>query len=411
MADFSRRRGVVHREIMAPDGAEPWVTNREELWNRAEATERRKDAQLAREIELALPHELTHDQRLELLRAYVQRNFVARGMVADIAIHEPHSDAAGDKRNVHAHVMLTLRGLRGSGFGPKVREWNEKHQVSHWREGWAEAQNDSLERAGHSARVDHRSYAAQGIAQTPQIHEGPKTRRMKQRGYEPASRIIERRTRFGSRYTMDYRRHDQGRTRRERNLQIAWSNHARRTAGARMAKLVEAHIHRTKLHDAWNAARSAGKQMREARQSNRSARESVQRAAAVVQAHRERIRDLAQLAYQSDDSSEALHAYIRFRCFMLQRAAARLRSRRDTARAAQKRLKQAAVRYRNIKSRLGDTQAAAIRKHVEQRHEQALRAVSNTDIRRSGLPDRARDDLLRAHRWLHSRDRDDGAEH
>ncbi|WP_341990187.1 MobA/MobL family protein [Azorhizobium sp. AG788] len=85
-SDFSGRRGVAHREIMAPEGSAPWLSDRQTLWNAVEHAEKRVDAQLAREINMALPHELTDDQRLDLVRGFVAEQFVARGMVADIAI-------------------------------------------------------------------------------------------------------------------------------------------------------------------------------------------------------------------------------------------------------------------------------------------------------------------------------------
>ena len=105
---------------MLPKGAPQWMADRERLWNAVEDGERRKDAQLAREIMLALPVELSDDKQLELLRSYVQKQYVDRGMVADVAIHRDNPE------NPHAHVMLTMRALEGDDFGKKCRQWNSK---------------------------------------------------------------------------------------------------------------------------------------------------------------------------------------------------------------------------------------------------------------------------------------------
>ena len=135
--DYSRRRGVVEAEILAPPGAPGWATDRARLWNEVERAEKRDDAQLAREIQLSLPSELTAEQRHELLREFVRREFVALGMVADVAIHAPErvthkmlehkpdqyfvvrDDGSMDNDNWHAHILLTLREIGPGGFGKK----------------------------------------------------------------------------------------------------------------------------------------------------------------------------------------------------------------------------------------------------------------------------------------------------
>ena len=184
-SDYSRRGGVLHSEIVAPDNTPDWMHDRAQLWNSVEAVERRKDAQLAREIQLSLPHELTEDQRRDLVIGFVREQFVDQGMIADIAIHAP--SAEGDARNHHAHIMLTMRELTGDGFGKKVREWNSTDRLTAWREQWARHQNRELERHGHPARVDHRSYEAQGIDREPTQHLGPMASDMERKG--KASRI------------------------------------------------------------------------------------------------------------------------------------------------------------------------------------------------------------------------------
>ena len=186
--DYTRKAGVVHAEILAPKQTPEWMLDRAELWNAVEKVERRKDAQLSREIQLSLPHELKPEQRLELVRDYVQGQFVDRGMIADICIHEP--DGQSDERNHHAHIMLTMRELSADGFGKKNREWNSREIVNEWREEWANLQNRSLERHGHNERVDHRSYEAQGIDKQPTQHMGNKATEMERRG--EVSRIGEK---------------------------------------------------------------------------------------------------------------------------------------------------------------------------------------------------------------------------
>jgi Ti-type conjugative transfer relaxase TraA len=159
--DYSRKPGVAHTEILAPDGAPAWMHDRESLWNGVEAAEKRKDAQLARELEIALPIELTHEQSVELLRDYLKTHFVAKGMVADFAVHRDNPD------NPHAHVMLTTRAVKGQGFGPKARAWNASAQLLEWRAAWAETHNLHMARAGHAVRIDHRTLDAQQIELTP----------------------------------------------------------------------------------------------------------------------------------------------------------------------------------------------------------------------------------------------------
>ena len=157
--DYSRKRGIEHREIIAPDNAPAWMFNRAQLWNAVERAEARGDAQLCREVEVALPRELSRDQRLEVLRRFVQEEFVGRGMVADICVHNPRG--ADGLERPHSHIMLTMRELTGEGFGKKNRDWNRKDLLEAWRERWADHVNRALERHGYRDRVDHRSLEAQ----------------------------------------------------------------------------------------------------------------------------------------------------------------------------------------------------------------------------------------------------------
>ena len=157
--DYAAKAGVDHTEILAPDHAPDWVFDRSELWNRVEEAERRKDSQVAREVRVALPSELSHAERVELVRGFAREQFVDRGMVADVALHAP--GRAGNERNHHAHILLTTRALDAEGFGAKERGWNKVEVLEGWREAWARESNAALERSGARERVDHRALVAQ----------------------------------------------------------------------------------------------------------------------------------------------------------------------------------------------------------------------------------------------------------
>lgn len=178
--DYRRRSDVLDREIIAPTGVPEWVYDRHRLWNAVEHAERRKDAQVAREIQVSLPHELSLDDNRALLHTFVQKQFVERGMVADVAIHAAHRGS--DDRNVHAHILLTTRELEAEGFGKKVRDWNERALLESFRIEWEIGVNQALERANVQARVDHRSYADRGIDLEPEPKQGPVATKMERHG-------------------------------------------------------------------------------------------------------------------------------------------------------------------------------------------------------------------------------------
>jgi DNA-binding HxlR family transcriptional regulator len=178
--DYTRKSGIVHTEIMAPEKSPEWVHDRAKLWNEVEKAEKRKDSQLAREINIALPKELSRDSQIELTRNFVNETFVSKGMIADFAIHDKLDG------NPHIHVMLTMRDISEEGFGLKNRNWNPEFAYSKsgenfakdteryvdWREQWASHANTALEKSGISERIDWRSLKDQGIDRTPQIHVG-----------------------------------------------------------------------------------------------------------------------------------------------------------------------------------------------------------------------------------------------
>ena len=185
--DYTRKKGVVHSEILLPDHAPAEYADRAVLWNAVEQIEKAKNSQLAREIQLALPVELTEGQNISLVQEYVKQHFVSVGMCADIAIHDTGSG------NPHAHIMLTMRPIEQDGtWGMKAHkvngkkiptiDWNEQTKAEEWRAAWAVAVNAELEKQNLEIRVDHRSYERQGIDQIPTIHLGVAAHQMEQRG-------------------------------------------------------------------------------------------------------------------------------------------------------------------------------------------------------------------------------------
>jgi Ti-type conjugative transfer relaxase TraA len=196
--NYLDKPGVVHSEILLPAGAPARWLDRAALWNEAQQIERRKDAVLAREIELALPRELSQAAAVVLARDFVREQFVARGMVADLNVHWGRS--ADGTAQPHAHIMLAMRrvvpGSEGhpeeGAFGLKERAWNDKALLRSWRARWAELVNERLAEAGIDGRIDHRSNAARGIDLEPQNKIGPAGARRAVRG-EDAERADEHR--------------------------------------------------------------------------------------------------------------------------------------------------------------------------------------------------------------------------
>ena len=130
----------MHKEIILPPQAQESFFNRSILWNEVEQAEKRKDAQTAREIELALPREFNLDEQIKLVREYSKTNFVNVGMCVDFAIHDKN------RGNPHAHIMLTMRELTPKGFGKKARGWNDRKNVTKWRQEWAALCNRELKK-------------------------------------------------------------------------------------------------------------------------------------------------------------------------------------------------------------------------------------------------------------------------
>ena len=208
--DYTRRGGVTYSEILTPSNAPEWANDRNRLWNEVEKIEKSKDSQLSREINIALPVELSREQQIELIRKYVKENFVDKGMAADISMHDKMDG------NPHAHIMLTVRPFNEDGtWGAKARkeyildkngekikqgkeyksrkvettDWNKKETLENWREQWANHANKALEKAGFQERIDHRTLADQGLDRKAQIHVGVHAAAMERKGI-PSERGI-----------------------------------------------------------------------------------------------------------------------------------------------------------------------------------------------------------------------------
>ncbi|AYC99603.1 Ti-type conjugative transfer relaxase TraA [Neorhizobium sp. NCHU2750] len=191
--DFTAKRGVEHCEIVLPEGVEAeWASDRAALWNAVERAEKRKDSRVAREFELALPHELSRERQIALTRAFAQDLADRYGAAVDFAIHRPTGDT--DIRNMHAHVMMTTREVTAEGLGDKTliereNKWllNNNQPTSHMqlrdiRQAWENHANRELARAGLDIRVDHRSHQERGLEIEPTEHMGVHASQMDRRG-------------------------------------------------------------------------------------------------------------------------------------------------------------------------------------------------------------------------------------
>ncbi len=185
LKDYTRAEGLLFSSIYTPANVPEWAQDRERLWNAAEAAETRKDAQVAREYELSLPHELTDEQRRFLVQDFVRESFTRKGYAADVCIHSP--DREGDKRNYHAHILVTDRRLEESGFAQDKKDRQQtarerKAELEALREKWEHVANRHLERHGHEARIDRRRLEEQGIDSEPTEHLGPAATAIERKG-------------------------------------------------------------------------------------------------------------------------------------------------------------------------------------------------------------------------------------
>jgi Ti-type conjugative transfer relaxase TraA len=191
--DFTNKRGVAHAEIILPQGvAADWARDRSVLWNAAEQAEVRRDARVAREFEVALPHELSVEQRLSLVREFARYLAESQGGAVDFAIHNPHEKS--DVRNHHAHILMTTRTVTADGLGGKTmfereNKWLLSHemptsqmQLRDFRQVWEELANTHLARAGLDIRIDRRSHQDRGLELVPTEHVGVHATQIERRG-------------------------------------------------------------------------------------------------------------------------------------------------------------------------------------------------------------------------------------
>lgn len=202
--DYTRKRGIVHSEILLPSNAPPDFQDRGTLWNSVEQIEKACNSQLARELEVALPIELSREEQLRLVRECCSSQFVSKGMCADFNIHDTGSG------NPHAHILLTMRPMDEQGKwlpkskkeyvldenGERIRlasgryktqkvdlvDWNSHDNAEVWRKAWADLANSFLEQSNRPERIDHRSYERQGIEQIPTVHIGVAASQMEKKG-------------------------------------------------------------------------------------------------------------------------------------------------------------------------------------------------------------------------------------
>ncbi len=186
--DYSRRSGVLMAEVITP-GGQP--VDRAQLWNVAEAAEKRCNSVVAREFVVALPHELSQAQQTDLVKGYAQGLSERTGWAVDVAIHAPGKE--GDLRNLHAHLLCTTRTIERDAAGCpvaglKTRDWDVRSSGSillrSERAEWERCVNQSLEQANRMERVDCRSHAEKQTGLEPQIHLGPTAMAMERKGIQ-----------------------------------------------------------------------------------------------------------------------------------------------------------------------------------------------------------------------------------
>ena len=226
--DYTKKGGVVHSEILLPAHAPPAFSDRSTLWNSVELSEKSNNAQLAREVEIALPVELSREEQTRLVREYCSSQFVSKGMIADFNLH----DTGGG--NPHAHILLTMRPLDENGAwlpkskkeyvldenGEKIRlpsgryktrkvdlvDWNNRENAEVWRRAWADLANEFLAQNNRPERIDHRSYERQGIDQIPTVHVGVSATQMEKKGIVTERGELNRNIKAANRILREIRR-------------------------------------------------------------------------------------------------------------------------------------------------------------------------------------------------------------
>lgn len=202
--DYTHKGGIICSDIMAPEYVPQRLKNRETLWNEVEQIEKHPKAQLAYSFDIALQTEFSMEENIALARRFIKENFIAKGMIADMAVHAPEKD--GGIRNPHFHVICPIRPITLQGewgekqhreyildengevkrdpFGKSMfnavptTEWGRPETLEDWREKWAKMVNEEFGKKGMTERIDHQSYIERGINQVPQVHEGVSVRQM-----------------------------------------------------------------------------------------------------------------------------------------------------------------------------------------------------------------------------------------
>ena len=210
VSDYTRKRGIVHSEILLPSHAPPEYSNRQTLWNAVEKAEPHPKAQLAYSFDIALQNEFSMEENIALTRHFLLEEFVSRGMICDFAVHLP--DKKDGIQNPHFHVLCPMRPLDENGHwgakqlreyvldehGERLRnksgeyvfnaipttDWGSPETLEHWRKAWCDLCNSKFEEKSLDERIDHRSYERQGVELLPTVHEGPTVRAMEKRGIQ-----------------------------------------------------------------------------------------------------------------------------------------------------------------------------------------------------------------------------------
>jgi len=231
-SDYTNKTGIVLTGIMLPENAPEEFSDRQTLWNSVEVNEKNKKAQLAYSFDFSLQNEFTMEENIEIASEYIRENFVAKGMIADFAVHLPDKKDGGIP-NPHVHVMCPIRPLDKDGKwgqkqkrvyeldkdGNRVRsengswkfaavpttDWGAPETLEQWRKAWAEINNRKFREKGMDARIDHRSFDRQGLDLIPTVHEGANIRQMEAKGIVTEKGSLNRWIRATNRLLSDIR--------------------------------------------------------------------------------------------------------------------------------------------------------------------------------------------------------------
>ena len=191
--DYTKKTGIEYKNIYVPSHANENLLDRQTLWNEVEKSELKKNgdlkltARLAKEFEIAFPHEVDADTRKRMLDELAQTLVKNHNVVVDAVIHAPHTKSGSDERNYHAHIMFTTRSINEQGeLGKKAREFNDdgKNLTLAYRELWANMVNRELEQIGTQERVSHLSYSDLKYDLEPTVHEGSMITQLRRQGID-----------------------------------------------------------------------------------------------------------------------------------------------------------------------------------------------------------------------------------